>query len=188
MSEVSVSQEEIDNMFTKIVAAFDHIKQTFVNAAQFSEELRTLKAQFNELSHNFEELKQHSHALDEALGTAYRERDEARAEAKANGEKAQAAEVARENAEKNAQDWYNAHTQVSQRLSEVTSERDARERDLREALEENEKLKSELERITSQLTQIYQSMQPRPVVQDVHEAQPRDPVTQQWQGWNKAAS
>jgi chromosome segregation ATPase len=78
MSEVQ--EQEINDMFAKFTAAFDYIKQTFVNANQFAEQVKALQAQVTQLTQDFEQLKQHNHALDEAINAVTRERDEARGE------------------------------------------------------------------------------------------------------------
>ena len=186
-----VQEQEINDMFAKFTAAFDYIRQTFVNASVFAEQVKALQAQVTQLSQDFESLKAHNGALDEALRTAYSERDSARAESNDWQVKYNSAETARAQAQTDADHWYNQHTEVSNKLVVVTGERSARENDLREALDENASLKSELERITAQLTQIYQGLQPKPVVEPVptHEGeQPRDPATQQWRSWQEAQS
>ena len=175
-------------MFAKFTAAFDYIKQTFVNASVFAEQVKALQAQVTQLSQDFESLKAHNGALDEALRTAYSERDSARAESNDWQVKYNSAEVARAQAQSDADHWYNQHQEAANKLVEVTGERSARESDLREALDENASLKSELERVTAQINQIYQGFAPKPVVEEVekHEGdQPRDPNTQRWQSWSQ---
>jgi chromosome segregation ATPase len=184
-------EQEINDMFTKLTTAFDYIKQTFVNANQFAEQVKALQTQVTQLTQDFEQLKTHNAALDEALSTAYRERDEWKLKAEEVNVTNASLSLARENAEKNATEWYEAHTKLSADVTNVRNELSAREGELHEALDENAKLKAELERVTAQINQIYLGLQPRPVVEEVasHEGnQPRDPLTQQWQSWQEKQS
>jgi len=190
--ESQVQEQEIDAMFTKFTDAFAYIRQTFVNANQFAEQVKALQAQVTQLSQDFEQLKQHNAALDSAVNALTSERDEWKRKAEEVNVTNAALEKARSDAEKNATGWYEAHHALEDEHDKLKSQLGNRENDLREALEENAKLKAELERITGQINQIYQGLAPRPmVVEDVPhrgENQPRDPETQQFRGWPEAQS
>ena len=183
-----VNEQEINDMFTKVTAAFDYIKQTFVNANQFAEQVRVLQSQVTQLTQDFEQLKVHNHALDEAINALTQERDTARRESNDWQAKANAAESARAQAQSDADHWYNQHQSMSQELATTKEALSAREHDLQEALEGNAQLKAKLETVEAQINQIYQGFAPKPVVEEVekHEGdQPRDPNTQRWQSWSQ---
>jgi len=184
----NTQEQEIDAMFTKFTDAFSYIRQTFVNANQFAEQVKALQTQVTQLSQDFENLKQHNAALDSAVNSLTSERDTARSEASQWKSEAELKEKARDEAEKNAGEWYQAHTQVSNELASVKGILSERETELQHALDESAKLKEQLERVQAQINQIYQGFAPKPVVEAVQEhseAQPRDPLTQRWQGWSQ---
>src|SRR5215469_9022047 len=161
----NMQEQEIDAMFTKFTDAFAYIRQTFVNANQFAEQVKSLQAQVTQLSQDFENLKQHNAALDSAVNSLTSERDTARSEASQWRSEAELKEKARDEAEKNAGEWYQAHTQVSNELASVKGQLSERETELQRAIDEGKALKDQLERVQAQINQIYQGFAPKPVVE-----------------------
>jgi chromosome segregation ATPase len=176
----TVDEREITDMFTKFTAAFDYIKQTFVNAAQFAEQLQSLQVQFSQLQQDFDQIKSHNTALDEALTTAYGQRDAANGRVAELESRLSNAESAREQAERHANEWYAAHTAVSQELAQVKEQRSQLEQDHQRLAEAHTELTAKLEKIQA----LFRVETGDPG--EHSESQPRDPATQQWRGYNVA--
>jgi hypothetical protein len=82
------------------------------------------------------------------------------------------------NRDNDANHWYAQYQAVGAELERVKNERSELETEHLKLIEENDKAKAQLEKIKAMFNV--------PIVEEVksHETpQPRDPVTQQWQGW-----
>ena len=80
MSVASTTNEEIEAMFAKFTAMFDHIRNAFVNGAELAKRVEELSAQVSQLSQEVHQVTQQNAALQEAVNVLTQERDEARAE------------------------------------------------------------------------------------------------------------
>src|SRR5215472_16222629 len=182
MDGQATTKEEIDAMFSKVTAVFDHICNVFLNESELSKRVEAMQAQINELSAQVHQVTANNSALQEAVNVLTQERDTARREWSETCEKLNSTETARAQAQSDADHWYNEHNNVKAALEGVQAARSNLEQDHQKLLDEHEKVKAELERVTAQINQIYLGLQPKP--EPVHEDQPRDPATQRWQSWN----
>ena len=189
MDGQATTREEIDAMFSKVTAVFDHIRNVFLNESEFSKRVEAMQAQINELSQQVHQVTANNSALQEAVNVLTQERDTARRESNDWQEKHNSVETARAQAQSDADHWYSQYLALNTEHEKVKSERSQLEQDHLKLTEEHEKVKAELERITAQINQVYLGLQPRPIEPlESHEPQPRDPVTQRWQGWPEAQS
>ena len=189
MDGQATTREEIDAMFSKVTAVFDHIRNVFLNESELSKRVEQMQAQINELSMQVHQVTANNSALQEAVNVLTSERDEWRKKFEQSNVTAASLEMAREKAQNDADYWYNTHLTLTQEHEKVKSERSQLEQDHLKLMEEHEKVKAELERITAQINQVYLGLQPRPIEPlQSHESQPRDPATQRWQPFPEAQS
>jgi uncharacterized coiled-coil DUF342 family protein len=162
---MEVQEQEISDMFTKLTAAFDYIKQTFVNANQFAEQVRQLQTQVTQLTQDVEQLKQHNHALDEAISALTHERDEARNEAQ--GLKWQLSQVTqeRDQAATNFQQSTDKVTDLLAQLEEVRQENTKWREECYKLQDNYNAAKEKLDKIQSALGMVENTSWPQAVNQ-----------------------
>jgi predicted nuclease with TOPRIM domain len=184
--QVVTTKEEIDAMFSKVTAVFDHIRNVFLNESELSKRVEAMQAQINELSQQVGQVTANNSALQEAVNVLTQERDTARREWSETCEKLNSTETARAQAQSDADGWYHKWEELAQEHEKVKQERSALELDHQRLVEEYNKLQEQMKEVTTQLEAIYAMTRPKPVVEEVTDPlgpQPRDPETQRWQSW-----
>jgi len=176
--QVAVTQEETEAMFGKITSIMEYLKNSLVNNTELAKQVASLQAQVSDLTAQVANAVGTNTALQEAVNVLQQERDTARQRVNELEQSNSELSAKFTNRDNDANHWYAQYQAVSAELERVKNERSELETEHLKLIEENDKAKAQLEKIKAMFNV--------PIVEEVksHETpQPRDPVTQQWQGW-----
>lgn len=81
MTETTLSPSEVTDMVEKLKGMLGYISDTFVNASQLAETVKSLQGQVSQMQTDMDQLRQHNAALDETIQHLRQERDAAQGEA-----------------------------------------------------------------------------------------------------------
>ena len=177
---VAVTQEDTEAMFGKITSIMEYLRNQLVNNTELAKQVATLQAQVNDLTAQVTAAVGTNTALQEAVNVLQSERDQARQRAVELEQSNTDLNAKFTNRDNDANHWYAQYQAVSAELERVKNERSQLETDHLTLIKEHDTAKALIEKVKA-------TFSISPVVEEVqkHESpQPRDPVTQQWQGWS----